>query len=353
MALCERKSKKVCNACIEVCNGCTLFLKSLALYFNLRQKQHKTMGKRVRISNESLNAYGTRILTGGLDISQFERNPVLLYMHQRGLVIGFVKDIRKENGEVTGELEFDEATPESIRVKKQFEFGSLKMVSAGIDVLELSEDPEVLVVGQTRPTVTRSKLFEVSVVDVGANDDALVLTREGAALELAKDGSNPLPLLNTNLFKQSTQMDLREMALQLGLDANADEAAVKAKIAELQAAKQEADSLRQEKETLTLSAITAAVEDGITGKRIPADKREHFIELGKKVGLESLRETIAAMTPQTKISAVLHKGGEGTVEYRKLSEVPAGSIETLRRDDRETYIKLYKAEYGIEPDIDE
>lgn len=311
------------------------------------------MGKRVRISNESLNAYGTRILTDGLDISQFERNPVLLYMHQRGLVIGFVKSIKKENGEVTGELEFDEATPESIRVKKQFEFGSLKMVSAGIDVLELSEEPALIVVGQTRPTVTRSKLFEVSVVDVGANDDALVLTREGDTLELAKDGSNPLPLLNNKPFNKSKQMELKEMALLLGLDANADEAAVKAKIAELLASRQEADSLRLEKETLTLSAITAAVEDGINGKRIPADRKEHFIELGKKVGLESLKETIAAMTPQTKISAVLNKGGEGAAEYKKLSEVPAGSIEALRRDNRETYIKLYKAEYGFEPTFDE
>lgn len=313
------------------------------------------MGKRVRISNESLNAYGTRILTGGLDVSQFERNPVLLYMHQRGLVIGYVKDLKKENGEVTGELEFDEATPESIRVKKQFEFGSLKMVSAGIDVLELSEDPEVLVVGQTRPTITRSKLFEVSVVDVGANDDALVLTREGATLELAKDGSNPLPLLNINPINQTKQMDLKEMALLLGLDANADEATVKAKIEELKASRTEAETLRQEKDTLTLSAITTAVETGINEKRIPADKKDHFVELGKKIGLESLKTTIAAMTPQTKISAVLHKDGNGNFvsEYQKLSDVPADKLKALRENDRETYIKLYKAEYGIEPEIEE
>ena len=313
------------------------------------------MGKRVRISNESLNAYGTRILTGGLDVSQFERNPVLLYMHQRGLVIGYVKDLKKENGEVTGELEFDEATPESIRVKKQFEFGSLKMVSAGIDVLELSEDPEVLVVGQTRPTITRSKLFEVSVVDVGANDDALVLTREGATLELAKDGSNPLPLLNINPINQTKQMDLKEMALLLGLDANADEATVKAKIEELKASRTEAETLRQEKDTLTLSAITTAVETGINEKRIPADKKDHFVELGKKIGLESLKTTIAAMTPQTKISAVLHKDGNGNFvsEYQKLSDVPADKLKSLRENDRETYIKLYKAEYGIEPEIEE
>ena len=67
------------------------------------------MGKRVRISNDRLNTYGTRVLTSGMDTEQYERNPVLLYMHERGNVIGYVKDLEVKDGEVTGELMFDEA----------------------------------------------------------------------------------------------------------------------------------------------------------------------------------------------------------------------------------------------------
>lgn len=151
--------------------------------------------KRVRISNDSLNSYGTRVLTSGMDVSQYSRNPVLLYMHERGNVIGLVKDLKVENGEVTGELVFDEATELSRRCKKQFEFGSLKMVSAGLDVIELSEDKSLLVEGQTCPTVKRSKLFEVSLVDIGSNDDAIVLKRDGRQITLGRDGECPLPLL--------------------------------------------------------------------------------------------------------------------------------------------------------------
>lgn len=313
------------------------------------------MGKRVRISNESLNCYGTRILTEGLDIAQYQRNPVLLLMHERGKVIGYVKNIKKENGEVTGELEFDEASPESVRVKKQFEFGSLKMVSAGIDILELSEDPEFLVQGQTRPTVTKSKLFEVSVVDIGGNDDALVLSQNGATLELAKDGSNPLPLLNNKPSKQSKEMELKDFALMLGLEATADESAVRARVQTLLKAEGDVKTLSTEKEQLTLAAITKAVETGITQKRIPAEKKEHFITLGKTMGLESLQETINAMSPTVKLSAVLNPGGagEGKAEFTKLSEVPADKLQALRKDDRETYIRLFKAEYGFEPSFDE
>ena len=91
------------------------------------------MSKRVRLTNESVNSYGFRVLTAGIDLEQFKRNPVLLYMHERGNVIGYVKDLLVENGEVTGELVFDEASELSIRCKKQYEVGSLRMVSIGLD----------------------------------------------------------------------------------------------------------------------------------------------------------------------------------------------------------------------------
>jgi len=312
------------------------------------------MGKRVRISNEILNSFGTWIVTAGMDTAQYSRNPILLYMHRRGEVIGYLKDIQVENGEVTAEPMFDEASELSVRAKKQFEFGSLRMVSACVDILELSEDPKLLKPGQTRPTITKSKLVEVSIVDVGSNDDALALTHNGARLELGKDGSNPLPMINN--IKKQENMDLSKLALQLGLPATATEQEVEAKIAELKTAKQEADTLRQERDTLNLAAITKAVETGVAEKRIPADKKDHFISLGKKIGLEELQSTIAAMNPVVKVSATLSRTGDtpaGDRAYTKLSEVPEDKLATMRKDDRETYIKLFKAEYGFAPEFED
>ena len=76
------------------------------------------MGKKVRISDESVNCYGTRIITSGIDLTQYERNPVLLYMHDRSQgVVGLVKNLKVENGELTGEIEFDGATELSQRLK--------------------------------------------------------------------------------------------------------------------------------------------------------------------------------------------------------------------------------------------
>ena len=251
--------------------------------------------KRVRISNESLNSYGTRVLTVGMNVEQYNRNPVLLYMHQRGQVIGYVKDLQVESGEVTGELVFDEASELSVRCKKQWEFGSLKMVSVGIDILETSEDAEFLVQGQTAPTITKSKLFEVSLVDIGANDDAIVLQKDGVRLTLGKNAAEVLPLLHSNNNNQKTkEMDQEKLALELGLPKDADEAAISAKLAKLKTDGAEAETLRQERDTLRAARIETLVNAAIAEKKIGEDKKQHFLDLGKKIGPKTA-EAIRAM----------------------------------------------------------
>lgn len=312
------------------------------------------MGKRVRITNDSLNSYGTRILTSGMEIGQYERNPVLLYQHNRGQVIGYVKDIRVENNEVTGELMFDCASELSQRCKKQFEFGSLRMVSVGIDVLETSEAKEHLVQGQTRATITKSKLFEVSLVDIGANDDAIVLHKDGELITLSKDEkSSYLPLISNNQIL--TKMEQKTLCLLLGLPETADEAAIKAAIGDLKKSQAEFTKLEAEKATLELERLTSAVDKAIGEKRIDATKKDQFVELGKKVGYQELQNVFAAMSPQTKLSAVIgHQGGAptgGEKTYKKLSEVPSDEILKLRKEQPEEYKRLYKAEYGIECEL--
>ncbi|MBQ8455656.1 MAG: HK97 family phage prohead protease [Bacteroidaceae bacterium] len=311
--------------------------------------------KRVRISNESLNCYGTRVLTAGMNVEQYNRNPVLLYMHQRGQVIGYVKDLKVENGEVTGELVFDEASELSVRCKKQWKFGSLKMVSVGIDILETSEDTEFLVQGQTAPTITKSKLFEVSLVDIGANDDAIVLQKDGVLLTLGKNAAEVLPLLHSNNNNQKTkQMDQEKLALELGLPKDADEATINAKLAKLKADGAEAETLRQERDTLRAARIETLVNAAIAEKKIGEDKKQQFLDLGKKIGADELKQTFDAMSPQVKLSNLVVGGGSpagGHAEYKKLSDVPSDELAKLREQNPAQYKKLYKAEYGIECEI--
>lgn len=349
MATCKATDKIARNGYILICKRSTVFCTdqpgSLSLPSNTIKSNRSSMGKRVRLTNELVNDYGTRILTSGMDISQYLRNPVLLYMHVRGNVIGLVKNIRVDGDEITGELEFDEASDLSVRAKKQFEFGSLRMVSVRVDVIELSSDPALMVAGQTEPTVTKSKLIEVSVVDIGSNDDALVLYHEGRELTLGSCSENPFFKLYKNSKKH---MELKELALKLGLPADADDAAVEAKINELNAAKASQEAAVKECETLRLSSITAAVDAAIKDRRLAADRKDQFVELGRKIGLEDLDKTLKAMSPAAKVIDAIRPGG--TV-YAKLGDVPESELLTMRENDPDTYRRLYKAEYGVDCEL--
>lgn len=310
------------------------------------------MGKRVRISNESLNCYGFRVLTAGIDVEQYKRNPVLIYMHERGNVVGYVKDLKVENDEITGELMFDCASEQSERCQKQFEFGSLRMVSAGLEIIETSEDPALLVPGQTRPTLTKSSLFEVSVADIGANDDAIVLEKDGKRITLSKDGTCGLPLITHNNNQSNKDMEQKVIALQLGLPETATEKEINEKLAQLKAVQQENDTLKAEAQKLTEARIAQLVDTAIAEKRLDAQHKEQFVELGKKIGVEELGNTLQAMKPQVKLSAMLgHQGSAPGLAsektYTKLSEVPADELVKLRADNVEEYKRLYEAEYGI------
>ena len=311
------------------------------------------MAKRIVISDESVNCYGTWISTEGMDISQFEKNPVLLWMHWRGVIIGCIKDIRKEDGRVTGEPWFDEVREESKQAKAQWEKGTLRMASAGLDVIEVSDAPEHVKPGQYRATVTRSKLTEVSMVDIGGNDNALplVLSFQGKELKLAAgEESECLPLLIDNTQKTEEKMDFKAIALKLGLPESATENEILSAIEVLLGYKTANEQLRREKERTRLEGITAAVETAITERRVTADKKAHFIELGKKVGLETLKQTFEAMTPVQKPLDLIHpaSGGSGASGWKKLSDVPADKLMELRENDKPTYMRLYKAEYGVD-----
>ena len=315
--------------------------------------------RRVRITNDRLNSYGSRVLTSGLDVKQYERNPVLRYMHERGKVIGYVKDLEKTDSEVTGELVFDEASELSIRCKKQWDFGSLKMVSAGLDIVELSDDPLLLLEGQTSPTVTKSKLYEVSLVDIGANDDAIVLKKDGKQITLGKDSACPLPLLAKKkepLIQQNEEeMEMKSIAKQLGLAETASAEEISAKIETMKSETSELSKMKESRDSLELEMVTGMVSKSVEDGKVNASKKDVLLNLGKEIGHERLQEVMDAVCAPKHASLkdmVNSTSGahveDGWSKYKKLSEVPCGEIMKLKTESPAEYSRLYKSEYGMD-----
>ncbi len=318
------------------------------------------MAKRIRISNETVNCYGTWVKTSGVDITQYEKNPVLLWMHWRGVIIGCIKDLKVEGEDITGEPYFDEVREESKQAKLQFDKGTLKMASANFDIIETSEDAALLKPGQTRPTVTKSKLIEVSMVDVGGNDDAITLCHDGKELKLANgENCKELPLLNqndNNFNKQTNKNQMNDfekmIRMLLGMPETATNLEVQKQVNILLGYKTANEELRNQLEGLKLAGITGMVDEAIAQGKLKAEQKEHFMSLGKTMGNDFLKDTLGALASPTKPMTLL--GGNGNLDapaagtYKKLSEVPDAKIDEIRLNNKQEYMRLYKAEYGVD-----
>ncbi len=309
------------------------------------------MKKEVIISNSRVNSYGFRVLTEGIDIEQYKRNPILLWMHNRPyrgtkdevLPLGVIENLRIEGDNLIGTPVFDESDEFAMTVKAKWDAGILRMVSAGLDVIEQSEDPSLLLAGQTRATITISKLREVSIVDIGANDDALVLFHKGQTVELSDGGLDISFLKPVNNYLNSKKMN--EIALKLGLAETATEAEI---ISAIELNAQRVEALENEVETLRGSSIALAVDAAIESRRITADKRDHFVALGKNIGLDQLNKTLDCITPVQKPSGLINHASGAEAEFKKLSDVPENKLVELRENNFEEYKRLYQAEYGVE-----
>lgn len=321
------------------------------------------MAKEMIISTSSLNSYGSRVITAGIDITQFVKNPVLLWMHRRSfsnnspLPIGRVENVHFEGDALKGTPVFDLNDPFAKQVADKWDNRFLVMCSAGLDIIETSVDPAHLLPGQTRATILRSKLTEVSIVDIGSNDDALQLTNGGQLLTLAAgEASEALPLLEltkpeekpeektenadgkepeANNNKNIINSNMKKETLQLlGLSETATDEQVHAAV---QLLKENADKAK----SMELAAVTAVVDQAVKDKRITEAKRDHFITLGKSVGVQQLTATLECMTPATKPLNLINQT-EGS------NGAPADKVEALKKEQPQEYARLYKAEYGVD-----
>jgi hypothetical protein len=307
--------------------------------------------KKVVISTSGLNSYGSRVITAGIDVEQYKRNPVLYYNHRRyEMPIGIMEDVKVEGDNIIGTPKFDRIGELSNEIADKWEAGTLRMSSAGLDVIELSDAPEHLLPGQRRMTVTKSKLVEVSIVDIGANDDAIRLYGNDKLLELGAGLDNVVPMLELKKDKSVIikKEVMKSLLLELGLSETADEAAAIQKIKEI---RQKNKTLKEEKESMNLVAITGLVEAHIQEGKITANKKDHFIQLGKIAGLESLKVTLSAFEKPVKPKDVINAdSGKPAVELKDKKWDDLSSEERIElRKDWAAYAKVFKEAYGFEP----
>jgi hypothetical protein len=136
--------------------------------------------------------------------------------------------------------------------------------------------------------------------------------------------------------------------LKLGLPETATEAEALQKISELQNDKQ---SLQNQIGALNLSKITDLVDGAVTGGKITADKKEHFMTLGKAAGYESLKTTLEAFSNPVRPTNMLNLGNNGTetTTAKKWEDLSEQERIQLRAENWNGYVALFKNHYGFAP----
>lgn len=237
-----------------------------------------------QLSDESINSHGFKVKTEGIDTTVFTANPVMLYEHSALNLIGRWDNVRRDGNRLLADADFDTDDELALKVEKKVSKGLLKGVSVGIQILKVVEEDQPD--GSTIPVVVKSQIFEASICAIPSNANALRLYNAlGSPIAVSAIPAYLNTLINPdepNTFEpeletKTTPMKLSpENIVSLGLNADADEAAINAAIARLATlataqGEQIAEAQKARVATLVAGAVTAG--------KITADKKEHFEKL--------------------------------------------------------------------------
>lgn len=183
------------------------------------------MPKKFICSDESINCYGFRVLTTGIKLDSFKKNPVGFLNHNTGgsfwgtdpnysgPIIRW-DDISKEEDSLIATPVFDLNDDLGKKVHDKVESDFIRAASIGFRIIETSEDPSLMLPGQIHPTVTKCELIEISVVDLPANKNALALFDvDNNRIEL--DDSTISITLSASLKKQTIPLLNNTMKLKI------------------------------------------------------------------------------------------------------------------------------------------
>lgn len=322
------------------------------------------------LHDDSVNTYRFRMLTAGANLDEFRRNPVMFLHHNDyDLPIGRWENIRVEGSQILADAVFDELDDQAMKVKGKVDRGFIRMASIGAWAPEeKTEDPAMMLPGQTGPTVTKWTVREASIVAIGANHNALrMYNRSTGELIDLSDTDAVLRLMDDLSIKKIDNMSNLKTILKL--HDNASDADIETAVQNLQ---QENESLKQANATLedenkrlkdeadnaeaqrqqaqkteAVQLVDAAVRDG----RLDASGKDAFIALFD-ADFERAKATLNAIP---KVKSVVSQIEEQQVELKDFvskswNELDrAGLLPKLKDAAPEIYAQKFKAEFGTDP----
>jgi len=329
------------------------------------------MAKTFVLSDDSLNTMGFRILTAGIDIEQFSKNPIMLFMHNRPFggtkdetsVIGKWDNIRKEKNQLLADAVFDMEDEFAKSIAAKVEGGFIRMSSLGARPVETSSDKKYLLPGQCYETVTKCVAREGSIVDLGSNDNAMCLTdvpalydEQEKIIKLSAGNNNIIPKIKTTPDMKLTEIELAEVAPLLGLSDTATSKDVIGAVNKLKTDKEAVEvKLADVLKLQNAEKIETLVSGAVTAKKITPAQKADFIKLAE-VNYETTKAILDSTPAYVSLKDQVDEGNKGAdAELEAMVKLSGeelwkqGKLDLLKLKSPEQYKIKYKEFFKKEP----
>lgn len=327
----------------------------------------KKATKEYVISTEAKNANGFRVRTAGIDLVDYNANPLMLWMHKRPkgeskhevLPPGNMVDLNFKDNKLFGTPSFDEDDAFALSLFNKYENGTLRALSPGLIPLKWSKDDNGDI------WLDESKLKEVSLVDIGSNAEAL-----GVTLYDESDAVINLSLSDIQtIIKPENNMKLIQLSalavlplLKLSENATPEEAQTaignlvtlvdtqNAQILQLTSDKDALQLKYDEQIALAKTTKIAALLDEAEakGKFVTGD-RPKWLALAEK-DFEVTKLALDSMPAAKSVMAQLNQGKEDKglldLSYDELDK--SGKLVTLKAENFGAFKEKFKAKFGTE-----
>ncbi len=314
----------------------------------------KKIDKEFCLTDNSVNVYKYRLLTEGLLLDQYKKNPIGFMMHDReGGVLVKWEDFRTEGDRLYGKPVINLSHPKGEDIAAQVENGFINAASMGkIICLAASDDPKLKLEGQTGPTVTKWFPREISFVDIPGNHNALanlydIDDNELNLADFVKPKNEKMSkillaaslLTALNLSDNSTESEYNNVIQDLLDRANKSDGFAK----DLLDVKTELNDLKKLSVTKEVADLLAK---GLADKKLTVDLSDKLkISFAENpVGLKDLMDSMPAQV--SVIDALADKTGAAEFAGKSWDDLYANdTLENVRTNLPDLYAKLRKEKY--------
>ena len=315
------------------------------------------------------------MLTSGANLSVFENNPVMLLNHDDwNLPIGRWENIRGAGSRILADAVFDKDDERAVAVMGKVERGFLKAASIGGWPGESSNDPSLMLPGQTYPTMVTWTVREASICTIGSNHNAIALyDQENKRMDL-NDKGTLIKLFDTASGIHVSPKNKTQMTILTGLLKLSDNASEQAIADEVQKIirlrdelQKENSALKTEKEALSskvqafekkekderkASAVTL-VDKAIKEGRLDAKGKDAWLGMFD-ANFDQAKTQLDAIPPRASVTQQIQaspSGGTGGVKLADMTFpeiIKADRLKELKKDG-ELYKQKFFEAYGKYP----